>query len=512
MNLPNHPIKMTLKNIFFASFIVGLISLVWLLLIPGNPGNSVLLGMSTLRLILFFVLLIALCGSAFTALRARQNPAWSQGMTQKISQSLLNEGNLTTVLVFSLAGFSSGIYFLYTAFTTTDLFLQGYFTRLAPIIFWLTATLLGILLYVVRNSDFRGFLRSHGAAILILLIILTAGMLMHNHLWQLEPEDWDTYNMFNRDNKFALEEQDIYAIFSEGDRIQQGINPYARSLDFEDSIEWNQVFATYLPISYIFAWLTQEIGLEGFLEWLGFWRVVFLMANLGIGYLIFYIPYYRHNNLVFAALASLFWFFNRWTLHMTMIYHIDFIAIFFLLLSLVTWPKNKIISLLAFGLSLGVKHIAIFMIPLYAIWIWQAAEKKHPFRQFILLSLVTASIPLIFSSPFLALNAKAFFKSIFVSATRISESHFGAPSIDTLLGLTGIPAKLPMLGLMGITFLGAWKKRIKLFAAALFIIIIFIDFNSVLFRQYMTWVSPLVLLALCETFISPKKNETPPIA
>jgi hypothetical protein len=499
--------KINLKNTFQAIFLEGLISLVWLLLIPGKPDNSIFLGMSTLRLILLFVLLIALGGSAFLALRARQKPAWNQRVTQKISQSLLNDGNLTTALVLSLAGFLSGSYFIYTAFTTTDLFVQGYFTRLAPIIFWLTTTFLGLLLYTARNTDFKGYLRSHGAAILILLAILTAGMLMHNHLWQLEPEDWDSYNMFNRDNKFALEEQDIYAIFSEGDRIQEGINPYARSLDFEDSIEWNQVFATYLPISYIFAWLTQEIGLEGFLEWLGFWRVIFLMANLGVGYLIFYIPYHRHNNLVFAALASIFWFFNRWTLHMTMIYHIDFIAIFFLLLSLATWPKNKIISLLAFGLSLGVKHIAIFMIPLYGIWIWQAVDKKHPLRHFLLLSLVTASIPLVVSSPFLLLNANAFLKSIFVSATRISESHFGAPSIDTLLGYTGIPAKLPMLSLMGITFLGAWKKKIKHFTAAVFIIIIFVDFNSVLFRQYMTWVSPLVLLALCETFISSKDNK-----
>jgi len=465
--------------------------------------------MSTFRLILLFVLLICLGTSAYLVLKARTDPAWTRMVAEKIDQALGFDGTLTTVLVFSISGFLSGSYFIYSASATTNLFVKGYFTRLAPVIFWLTAICLGILLYTARNTDFKHYLRSHGIAFLILLAILTSGMLMHNHLWQLEPEDWDTYNMFNRDNKFTLEEQDIYAIFSEGDRIQEGINPYARSLDVE-SIEWNQVFATYLPISYIFAWLTQEIGLEGFLEWLGFWRVIFLIANLGIGYLLFYIPYHRHNNLAFAALASLFWFFNRWTLHMTMIYHIDFIAIFFFLLSLVTWPKNKIISLLAFGTSLGVKHIALFTIPLYTIWIWQIAEEKRSLKSFVLLNLVMISIPLAVSSPFLALNAKAFIKSIFVSATRISESHFGAPSIDTLLGLTGIPAKLPMLSLMAITFLGAWKKKIKPYSASLLIIIIFIDFNSVLFRQYMTWVSPLVLLALCETFITPKENKQEP--
>ena len=492
--------QIPLRTFFYTTSIEGIISLLWLFLIPSDAKSSGFLGMSTFRLIQFFVLLIALGVSAFFSQKARKNTQWYQRATQKVANTFLHDGNLTSMLVLSLSGFLSGVYFIFTAFTTTDLFVQGYLTRLAPILFWFSAISAGTLFYVAYNTDFKRYLRSHGWAVVLLLFILVSGMLTHNSLWKLDPEEWDTYNMFNWDNKFDLEEQDIFAIFNEGNRIQQGTNPYARSLDYDHSIEWNQIFATYLPISYTLAWLTQEIGLEDFLQWLGLWRVFFLIANLGIAYILFYVPYHRYNNLIFAVIASLFWFFNRWTLHMTMIYHIDFIAIFCLLFSLVLWPKNKIISLLAFGLSLAVKHIAMFMIPLYIIWIWQAVEKRS-IKEFILLTLVLASIPLIVSSPFLVLNANAFIKSIFVSATRISESHFGAPSIDTLLGLTGITAKLPMLGLMTITFLAAWKKKLKFFSAALFIILIFVDFNSVLFRQYMTWVSPLLLLALCETLI-----------
>lgn len=500
--------SINLRTLFFASIFEGLISLTWLFMIPGDPESSRLLGMSPLRVILFIVLLIALGVSVIFAQKARQNHAWYQKITQRLESALTHDGTLTTGFIVSLAGFLSGSFFLYSTFTTTDQFILGYFTRLAPLMFWFTATCLGALLLIISASDFKRHLRSHGIAILLLLAILTAGLLAHNHLWKMEPEEWDIYNMFNWDNKFALEEQDIFAIFHEGDRIQQGINPYARALDFDHSIEWNRIFATYLPISYTLAWLTQEIGLEDFPQWLGFWRVVFLIANLGIAYLLFYIPYHRHNNLVFAALASLVWFFNRWTLHMTMIYHIDFMAIFFLLLSLVLWPKNRNLSLLAFGLSLGVKHIAMFMIPLYVIWIWQSVENRS-LKEFFRLNLVMASIPLIVSAPFLVMNTPAFFKSIFVSATRISESHFGAPSFDTLLILSGIPAKIPMLALMCITFLAAWKRKIKYFTAAFLIILIFVDFNSVLFRQYMTWVSPLLLLALCETFPpQPQRTQT----
>ena len=117
--------------------------------------------------------------------------------------------------------------------------------------------------------------------------------------------------------------------------------------------------------------------------------------------------------------------------------------------------------------------------------------------------MVMAAIPLIFSAPFIVWNAKGFFTSVLISATRISESHFGVPGVDTLLGLSGIPAKLPMLGLMMLTFFMVWKQNTKPFVAAMLIMLIFVDFNSVLFRQYMTWVGPLFPLALSEMLERP---------
>lgn len=497
---------LTLKTYFYALLIEGLISLFWLLLIPGDPKSAVLLGMSKFRLLLFFVLLLSLGLVAIITYKIHKNKAWYQNIINKIDETFAHDGHLTTAFMLALAGFLGGSYFLYTTFTTSDLFLLGYFSRLAPLMFWFTALCIQTILYLFHKKEVRReYLQSHAFAILILLLILISGMLMHTHLWYLQPEEWDARKIFTWDDKFELEEQDIFAIFNEGDHLQHGTNPYLRALETDGTIEWNQIFATYLPISYVLAWLTQEIGLEDFIQWLSLWRVIFLIANLGITFLLFYISYHRYNNLIYGVIAAIFWLFNRWTLHMTMIYHIDFIAIFFLLLSLILWSKYKVISLLAFGLSLGVKHIAMFMIPLYMIWIWQATGKRA-IKQFILLNLVMASIPLLVSAPFLISNAAAFFKSIFVSATRISESHFGAPAVDTLLMLSGIPAKLPMLALMFFTFWAAWKKKIKIYAAALIIILVFVDFNSVLFRQYMTWVSPLTLLAICETMIPPPKQ------
>lgn len=497
--------RFTLPAFLNTTLVAGFIALIWLILTPGDPKSAWLFGISKFRVILVLVMLFILSLVSFLAFKARMRADWHEEASQKIDTFFSQDGNLTTGLVLALAGLLYGSNFLYTAFTTSDLFVQGYFTRLAPFMFWFTVLCGQTLFFIFRDSTrFKQYLQAHGIAVFCLLVILVSGMFMHSHLWELEPEDWDTTTMFTRENIFDLEEQDIFAIFIEGDHLQQGRNPYARALEYDETIEWNQIFATYLPISYTLSWFTQEIGLEDYLQWLSFWRVIFLAANLGITYLLFYIPYHRYNNLLFGIIAGIFWLFNRWTLHMTMIYHIDFVAIFFLLISLASWPKHKTISLLAFGLSLSVKHIAMFMIPLYVIWIWQSVENRS-IKQFIQRNAVMASIPLFVSVPFLIWNAEGFVKSIFVSATRISESHFGAPAIDTLLTLSGIPAKLPMLVIMALIFLATWTKKLKIYSAAFFILLIFVDFNSVLFRQYMTWVFPIIPLVICETFL-PKQD------
>jgi hypothetical protein len=64
--------------------------------------------------------------------------------------------------------------------------------------------------------------------------------------------------------------------------------------------------------------------------------------------------------------------------------------------------------------------------------------------------------------------------------------------------------------MMGITFMLAWKRKINHFVAALFIMMIFVNFNSVLFRQYMTWIVPLVPLALSSTIRDQTSSETNP--
>ncbi len=493
-------LKLTLRTFLLLTFAEGVFTLVLLATIPGDPKNAWLLGLSRFR-ILMLVTGMFIVGATWIFIRQTINDHVRLGhLQEKIGHALSWDGHVTTVLTIALAGLITGSYFLYVTFTSTDQFLLGYFYRLAPWVFWATAICgktLVFLIHALRQGR-RDYFRDHGLALITLLAILIAGVAVHTSFWNLKPEDWDTHHIFNRDGKFELREQDIFAVYTEGSRLREGINPYARVLEEGNNLQWNLTFPAYLPVVYSLSALTHAIGVTDYLDWLSIWRWLFLATNLGIAYLLFYIPYHRYNKLIFSAFAALFWLFNRWTVHLTMIYHFDFVAILPFLLSLATWPKHHTFSLLMFGLSLSIKHMAIFMTPIYLIWIWQAPNGKSP-ATFIRQSLLMGSIPILVSLPFMIWNLEGFIKSIMISATRVAESHFGVPAIDTVLRLSGLPAKLPMLGLLFIIYLLNWRGKISPFVSGLFVMAVFVDYNSVLFRQYMTWIVPLIPLATADT-------------
>ena len=185
-----------------------------------------------------------------------------------------------------------------------------------------------------------------------------------------------------------------------------------------------------------------------------------------------------HTLLGFFGL--LFWFFSRWTLQITPVAAIEYLPIFFLVLSLALFPRHRALGLVLFGVSLAFKQLAIFLVPLYLIVVWQTAEQKR-WRQMGLAAVLIAIVPLVMSLPFLAWNAEGFVRSILFSATRDAASHINAPSLDGYIGLTGLQARLPMIALLGIVYLLAFRKTIGMASAALLVMAVFLSFNPVLF-------------------------------
>jgi uncharacterized membrane protein len=297
----------------------------------------------------------------------------------------------------------------------------------------------------------------------------------------------------------ANQQEDIYYLWLEGKRLLSEENPYARVLS--GNMRENNKYATYFPLFYIMSYLTQLLGLKNYSDWLNFWHNIFLIFNLGIALIIFYI-FYEYGLVLLAFFSALFWLFNRWTLHVTSIAHIDFIPLFFLILSLLIFRRHKWLSLVLFSLSLSVKQIGIFLAPLYLIWIWQS-ESKSKFIKVLIACAIILSIPLLTSLPFIFWNSEGFFKSILFSATRNPDSHFSALSLDAYIKrniteFVGIKAKIPMLFLMALIYFSALRRQLGMYTSSLLTMSVFINFNSVLFLQYMCWVVPFIPLCVCD--------------
>jgi hypothetical protein len=288
----------------------------------------------------------------------------------------------------------------------------------------------------------------------------------------------------------ALENQDIYFSYVEGKRLREEKNPYARIL--EGDMRENQKYATYFPVFYELSYVSQKLGLQSYLKWIAFWKTVFILFEFAIAFLL-YAVLARRNLEWIGVFAAAFWLFNRWTLKVVEMSNLDFIPIFLLVLSLELFPAKKWTSLFLFSLSLGFKQIAIFLAPLYLIWVFCQAGNDR-WKQTLKAGLMIASVPLVSALPFLFWNAEGFIKSILFSATRFASNQFEIPSLDVITGWEGLPARLPMIALMLMVYAFAFMGKGQKYTAAILVMSVFLDFNSVLYSQYPAWLVPLVPL------------------
>lgn len=315
--------------------------------------------------------------------------------------------------------------------------------------------------------------------LLLFSLVAVAGIVVHTSQWN---------------NGAITQSEDIYYAFVEGGRLVAGVNPYERIL--HGNMRENDKYAAYLPLFYLLSAGAQLAGLDTFPAWLALWDVVFLGCNIGIGYLIFRICA-AGNQLMLGTFGALFWLFNRWTLHVNVISHIDFIPLFLLLLSLSLVPRRFPLACILFGASLAIKQVAVFALPLYLIWSWQMAREGRV-RHLLTASALVLVIPFVASLPFLIWNAEGFARSVMFSATRYPADHFSAPSLDALFGVYGIPGRIPMVLLLSLTYGLASLHRVPVYASLLLVMSAFFGFNSVLFRQYVVWFIPFIPLTALE--------------
>ena len=297
--------------------------------------------------------------------------------------------------------------------------------------------------------------------------------------------------------KGGYKSNDIFYIWSDGHSIAHGRNPYSK-IEGSDMLKNEGKYATYLPGFFIAVSAYVKLGYDTFAEWLKFWRPASFLIHFSVGVLLFFAIMPR-GGFFLALFGSQFWLLSRWPIGVMNSGQIDPLAILFLLASLLTLSRYRKLALVLFGLSLSVKQIGVFMLPVYLLI---DADLSKPllwnFKKGLNNFLYLAIVPFLLCLPFLIWDAKGLLYSLIFSATRSPGGHLKIPSLDELLGYVGLIAKLPMVFMMGFVYLAFMEKRIGVFVAGLALYLTFISFNSVLFKQYIPWFCAFLGLAMAE--------------
>lgn len=284
---------------------------------------------------------------------------------------------------------------------------------------------------------------------------------------------------------------DIRYIYEDGYNIANGINPYQRI--HGSDMRQNQKYSTYFPGFFLFVAATVKLGFDDLEKFLKLWRPLSVLIHLFVGVLILSL-FLEKGWLVAGLFSSLFYLYNRFTLSVMGSGQIDLLAILFLILALKKGNPYW------FGVSLAVKQVAIFVVPLFLILQKRGENFKDEILSMLTLGIKVGIIPFILSLPFLIHDAKAFFMSVLFSATRSAgglSTRLRAKSIDHIMEWEGFFARIPMLSMMSIVAYLCYRKKLNLYSSTFIIFWVFVCFNSVLLTQYIVWgvaFLPLILL------------------
>jgi uncharacterized membrane protein len=158
--------------------------------------------------------------------------------------------------------------------------------------------------------------------------------------------------------------------------------------------------------------------------------------------------------------------------------------------------RRRDVSLLLLGASLAFKHFAALLLPAYAIWIWRTSHDRQ--RSLARAAALAGLAPLLVSLPVLLWGPEGLVRSVLFSLTRDPDSFGRIQSIDAVLGLSGPAARLPLATMLLFVSVLTATGRIGRYTTALLTMTVLVDFNSVLFAQYIAWVVPFVPLSICD--------------
>jgi len=307
------------------------------------------------------------------------------------------------------------------------------------------------------------------------------------------------HNRFDTSKAAFANRTDIKAQWLDAKMLSEGKNPYTRVND--PSLSKNRL-TYYFPGFLLASAASIKMGVTSFPEWMKGWRMVSMASHLLVGLVLFALLS-RSHSLLAAVLGSGIWFMSRWPLALFKSGQIDSIAIFFWLLSLLLLSRYKKLGYLSFGLSLAVKQMAIFAFPLYLLWAYQDAKPGKRLRSLMEAGFLSLLIPGLLCLPFILWDFQSFLQMFIFPLTR---SPIGPKPVSGFLGIKGLLGALPMIVMMGMTYVVAARNQIPRYTQLLLVMCVFLSFTGVFFSRHVNWLVPFLPLVAFDATVKRPQN------
>lgn len=145
---------------FFFGFIEGLFCFIWLLAIPGDTDNALIVGLSPFRIILMAVAIIGSLVFLSLLLKSLFDIDWLENLEKwfkkVFSRDVISTSCLGILMVLGVCGavfliftYSRSSFRLTPSLLVSIEFLRALMTRLSPLVFWITAMCLQMIIMLI---------------------------------------------------------------------------------------------------------------------------------------------------------------------------------------------------------------------------------------------------------------------------------------------------------------------------------------------------------------------------
>lgn len=310
-------------------------------------------------------------------------------------------------------------------------------------------------------------------------------------------------------NSYGLDDMqgsDLHWEFFWATDVSLGTNPYL-SFDTKQLLAQEKV-PGLLPFYFLVLAYVAKFGDFSFVLFLDFWRYIVFFAYSGVGVLIYL--FVRPKSKLLAIFFVMYFMLNRLIISSVAGMKQDLLAIFFVMLALSLIKKNKLLAFLFFGIATGIKHLTVFIAPIFLlefIEIYSGGVTLEKIKRGVIVLLISTAPIVIPAIPFLVQSPEHFTGSILFNLTREPEAgiqrHTG---FDRLLVLYNnevnnntffyMLPRLPFLVVYLMCFYLLVIKRLSYFTFASLAYLVFVTFNPVMFGQYQTWFLAFLPLGL----------------